>query len=126
MKILLLFALLCCASQVSSQDNTNKSFTFQVGLDLRVTPIYLQRVPDVVITPDRNNLPQEGLHLSGLAFTYCIEKEISEDWSAGFTQQIRYDFLYTPLPLNIQQWPDPYFRTDDKYTMNTDLRLDIF
>lgn len=125
MKIFPLFILLFGALSVYSQTNENKTFHFRAGAELRVTPIYLQRIPNVVVTPDRNILPQEGDHLGGLSFIYSIEKEISESWSTSFTQQIRYDFLYAPLALNIQQWPDPYFRTEHKYAMMTDLRLDV-
>jgi len=96
-----------------------------MGAEVRVTPIYFKPPPNFIITSDRNILPQEGDHLSGLAFIYSLEKDFSESWSVSFTQQIRYDFLYAPLNLNVQQWPDPYFRTDYKYALMTDLRIDV-
>lgn len=125
MNFIFLFIALLIHPLSFSQEEKKKTVHIRSGLELRATPIYLKPVPDIINAADRNVHPQEGQHLSGLAFIYSIEKETPNNLSIVFNQQIRYDFLYSPLPFGFQSWPDPAFRTDDKNGLFTDLSLEV-
>lgn len=124
MKKLLLSIVFLAGGILYAQENKTRTFHFSVGPALHVTPIYLQPIPNVVVTPVSNVLPQEGLHYSGLALGYSIEKEISDEYSVTFSQQFRYDILYAPLTLTFQS-PNFGYPLRDKQAFTTDLSMDF-
>lgn len=102
-------------------------FHFTIGTQIRVTPIYLKRIPDFFIgLPARNVWEQPDMHLSGtFAFVYSIEKEIPNSLSIKFLQSVRYGLLYWTQTLTTPSPSNPFIR-EEKKSIISDIYFDIF
>jgi hypothetical protein len=87
----LLLILLLFPIYIFGQDNVSDlPFYFSAGAQVRVTPIYLKKVPDYNITSERNVLEQPDEYLSG---TVCFHYSIEKNWSTRFRQNFLIPFV---------------------------------
>lgn len=121
---LLLSIILSSFQFLFSQDEhiANPKFNFHIGLQTRVTPIYVKKYPGFITVPDRNIFEQPDRHLSGPSVLYKIERQLNNSFSMSFSQAMRYDFLHTTLPFNSQ--PFRGFRSVVQKSFISDFYLD--
>lgn len=121
---LLIFFSILSAGLALAQDEVEEKqqFKFHLGLQTRVTPIYVKGYPNAVFVTDRNIWETPDRYLSGPSVLYKIERKTNSSWSVSFSQAIRYDFLYRTLPYNNQ--PIQPFKIQTKRAVITDFYLD--
>lgn len=83
--------------QNSSADIGTVNFLF--GLKSRITPIYLERIPDFIHLPNIDVLEQPDMYLSGPGLSLTEKLNLRNNWSVNLNQTIRYDYIYQRLPL---------------------------
>ena len=124
MKIIQLITLLFFSLQVFGQEfKDRKSLAILVGAKTRITPIYLERVPDIISSPLSDILEQPDKHLSGPGIHLTEKYGTSTMWSFALHQTIRYDYIYQKLPL---EYPTPPgFEATIKQKLLFDLYADV-
>ena len=124
MKPIHLLILLILSTKAFNQELQNKkAFSILVGVKTRITPIYLEKVPDVVSSPLTDILEQPDMHLSGPGIHLTERYETSTKWSFALHQTVRYDYIYQKLPL---EYPiPPGFEATIKQKILFDLYTDV-
>lgn len=123
--LILLLLLSFLPGIIFAQDfNTEDAkFNFYIGIQTRVTPIYLKHVPDFITVQDRNIWEEPDKHLSGPSLIYKIGKQISSSYNVGFSHAIRQDFLYQTFTFNNQ--PIQGFRQETNRAIINDFYLQV-
>lgn len=96
---------------------------FEIGARLRVTPIYLNPSPNLVID-ERPLLMQQDAHLSGLSTIFGITGSLSKRISLTYRAAVRYDEFYADLSRNIPG-TNAYLKRvflDHSFTLLTELK----
>ncbi len=121
-----LLVLLLSPIFIFGQDTVSDlPFYFSAGAQMRVTPIYLKKVPDYNITSETNVQEQPDEYLSGtVCFHYSIEKKLVNSFSAKFSHSIRYGTLYWTLNFTSLS-PNQNFQREIKKAFISDLYFDI-
>lgn len=114
--------LLTGTTSAQDAESESKQFTFHLGAQTRITPIYPKGYPVFIDVTDRNIWEQPDMHLSGPSVFYKVEGKISDSRSISFSQAIRYDFLYQTFRFNTQ--PFNGVGSVDKRAAVTDFYLD--
>jgi hypothetical protein len=122
----LLFILLLFPIYIFGQDTeSDLPFYFSAGAQMRVTPIYLKKVPDYIITSETNVHEQPDEYLSGtVCFHYSIEKKLVNSFSVKFSHSIRYGTVYRTLNFTSLS-PNQYVKPDIRKAFISDLYFDI-
>lgn len=118
--ILLQFLYLFGICQTSEE--TQPKFAISIGAQTRITPIYLKRLPDLIIVSDRNTFEQPDQYLSGPSLVYKIERSLNEKFSVSFSHAIKYHFLYLTFTFNNQRIQG--FHQETKRAVISDFYLD--
>ena len=120
--IIILFQFLYLHGLSQTSEDKHGIFNFNIGVQTRITPIYLKHVPDFITFSDRNTFEQPDQYLSGPSLSYKIERPINDKFSVSFSHAIRYDFLYLTFTFNNQ--PVQGFQQRTKRAVISDFYLD--
>lgn len=89
--------ILICSSQVFAQKKS-----FSVGVQTRVTPIYVAVKPTEAFFSYSNIFDDSNPNFTGPGVTIDYRYKIKEDWELGFGTVVRYDKLYIEYDFFIQ------------------------
>lgn len=74
-------------------------FSFETGIRLRVTPVYLKKTSGFITDP-RLILMQQDAHINGLSVLAGLRYKVNNRLSAGIKVFLRYDELFAELNLD--------------------------
>jgi hypothetical protein len=95
-------------SWAQSEEKNNKGIEIFAGVKTRVTPIYIDKVPDFIrFVGFYNVFEQPDKHLSGPGINLIEKVRINNKWIFSLNQTIRYDYIYQRMPL-VNPTPDGF------------------